>query len=101
MFGSDTAVIARVLQTFLAGAHGNIDELTHAVATQDLTTVASVAHKITGACRMSGALAMGEVARTLERAAKQGDACALQRQLDELNTQWRLLQRAIGTEQAE
>jgi HPt (histidine-containing phosphotransfer) domain-containing protein len=100
MFGSETTVIASVLQTFMGSAHSHLDEVALAVAAHDMTTVASLAHKITGACRMSGALALGEAARALEQAAKQGDDSAAQHKLVELNTQWVLLQQAIGAQPA-
>jgi HPt (histidine-containing phosphotransfer) domain-containing protein len=98
MFGTETAVIASVLQTFMDGTRSNLAELAHAVAAQDLANAASLAHKITGACRMSGALALGQVARKLEQVAKQGNAPAATQGLVELNNQWLLLQSAIGTQ---
>lgn len=100
MFGTETAVIASVLQTFVAGTQSNMDELAQAVSAQDLTHAASVAHKITGACRMSGALALGQAALRLEQAAKQGDVCATKQYLDELKTQWLALQSAIRGKQS-
>lgn len=96
MFGSETAVIASVLQTFLAGARGNLAELAQAADPPDLAAVAKLAHKITGACRMSGALAMGQTARDLEQAAKEGHAAAVPTLFAELQSQWRLLEAALG-----
>nr|WP_295778499.1 Hpt domain-containing protein [Rhodoferax sp.] len=96
MFGNETSVIAGVLQTFMAGTRSNLDELAQAVAAHDCADVASLAHRITGACRMSGALALGEAAGNLEQAAQQGDAAAVQQGTRDLNTQWHLAQAAIG-----
>lgn len=96
MFGSETAVIASVLQTFMTGTRGNLDELAQAFAAQDLVTVVSLAHKITGACRMSGALALGQAARDVEQTAKLGDKTTVEHGLRTLDTQWCLLQAAIA-----
>ena len=96
MFGNESAVIASVLQTFVAGARSNLAELGQAFAAQDLATAAALAHKIAGACHMSGALALGHAARGVEQAAKQGDVTAIQHGLRDLHTQWHLAQVAIG-----
>ena len=95
MFGNESAVIASVLQTFVTGTSGNLAALAQALAAQDLVTVASLAHAITGACRMSGALALGHTARNIELAAKQGDMAAVQLNIPDLNTQWPLTQAAV------
>jgi HPt (histidine-containing phosphotransfer) domain-containing protein len=96
MFGDETSVIASVLQTFMAGTRSNLNELAQAVAAQDFANVASLAHKITGACRMSGALALGHAAGKLEQTAQQGDAAKVQQGARDLDTQWHLAQTAIG-----
>ena len=96
MFGSETAVIASVLQTFMVGTGDNLGALAQAVAAQDFASVAALAHKITGACRMSGALAMGQAARNVEQAAKREDAAAVQQGHRDLEAQWHLAQAAIG-----
>lgn len=96
MFGSETAAIASVLQTFMVGTGDSMDELAQAVAVQDFANVAALAHKITGACRMSGALALDQAAHNVEQAAKQGDAAAVQRGHRGLKTQWHLAQATIG-----
>lgn len=98
MFGNETDVIASVLQTFMAGARSNLGELAQAAAVQNLVSVAALAHKITGACRMSGAMAMGQAAHNLEQAAKQASVFGAERELVELNTQWLQLQSVIGVQ---
>lgn len=97
LFGPEPALIASVLQTFVAGTQANLAELTQAVAAQDLTAVASLAHRIAGAGRMSGALALGDCARSLELAAKRGDAAAVPPGVAELEAQWALAQAAMAT----
>ena len=95
MFGTESAVIASVLQTFVAGTQSNLNEL--ALASHDLARVATLAHKVTGASRMSGAHALGHCARNLEQAAKRDDAAAVRQGLLDLETQWHLLKTAIDT----
>ncbi len=98
MFGSETAIITSVMQTFMTATRSGLDELAHAFATGDLAAVASVAHRITGASRMSGALALGHAVHGVEQTAKQGDVTAVQQALGALNVQWILLQAAIDAD---
>ena len=97
MFGSERKVIASVLQTFMTGTRESLAELAQAFAAQDLPVVASLAHRITGASHMSGALALGQAARTVEQAAKQGDITAVEQGMEALNAQFLLLQSAISS----
>lgn len=88
MFGNEPALIASVLQTFVAGTQANLAGLDHALAGQDLSAIAALAHKIAGASRMSGALAMGGCAHRVEQFAKQGDGAALAQELAKLVHLW-------------
>jgi HPt (histidine-containing phosphotransfer) domain-containing protein len=96
MFGNESAVITSVLQTFETGTRDNLAALAQAVATHDLRTTASLAHKITGACRMSGALALAHAAHNVEKAAQQGDAAAVRQGITGMNAQWPLVQAAMA-----
>jgi hypothetical protein len=48
-------------------------------------------HRVKGACRMSGALAMGDAAQALETLAQAGSTHATQQALQHLQWQWRAL----------
>ncbi len=96
MFGNEPALIASVLQTFAAGTRSNLADLALANAAQDLNAIAALAHKVAGASRMSGALALGDCAGKLEQAAKQCDAEALSQAVADLAAQWALTQAAIA-----
>ncbi len=96
MFGNAPELIASVLQTFVASTHANLAELAQALSAQNLGAVAALAHKIAGASRMSGAIALGHSARSLEDAAKQGDRAALAHGMTDLEAQWRLVQATIA-----
>lgn len=96
MFGDDAPVIASVLQTFLASTRSSLNELAQAAGMQDLATVGSLAHKIAGASRLSGAMALGQAARDVEQGAKQGHVALVTQRLADLDTQWRLLESALG-----
>lgn len=100
MFGNAPELIASVLQTFVASTHANLTELSQALAGQDLSAVAALAHKVAGASRMSGAIALGHSARSLEEAAKQGDKAALTRGMTDLEAQWTLVQATITRQTA-
>ena len=95
MFGDDAAVIASVLETFLVSTRDNLPKLAVAAAAQNLDGVAELAHKMTGACRMSGAQALGYAARSIEEAAKRGDAASVLQGIANVQTQWTLLLAAI------
>jgi two-component system sensor histidine kinase EvgS len=97
MFGSETALITSVLKTFMGSTRDSLAELSQAFAAQDLTTVASVAHRVSGASRMSGAHALGHAARGVEQAAKLGDVTAAAHGLGILHAQWLLLLVAIAS----
>ncbi len=90
MFGDEPALIANVLQTFVSSTRANLTALFQALAIQDMPAIAGLAHKIAGASRMSGALALGDCARSLEQAAKRGDTASLPQGAADLETQWAL-----------
>ncbi len=90
MFGNEPSLIANVLQTFVASTQANLTALAQALSTQDLAAVAALAHKIAGASRMSGALALGDCARSLEQTAKRGDTVALPHAAAGLQVQWEM-----------
>lgn len=96
LFNHDRTLIASVLQTFVSATSASLPELASAATAQDWVAVAALAHKITGACRLSGFPALGQIAYTIETAAKQGDVAAVQQGLAELDAQWRQAQTAIA-----
>lgn len=98
MFGDEHALIASILGTFVSGNSASLAELVDAVAVQDVGSTISLAHKIAGASRMSGALAMGQCARNLEHAAKRGDAAAFPQAIADLQGQWVRVQAAIAAQ---
>lgn len=95
MFGNDSAVIASVLETFLVSIAENLPTLAAAAATQNFDSVAALAHKIAGACRMSGAQALGYTAHSVEAAAKRGDADLVRQGMANLHSQWAQLQAVV------
>ena len=97
MFGNDAAVVTSVLQTFLASMRDNLSELEKAGARQDLTSIAALAHKIAGACQMSGAQDLGHTTLALEGDAKLGNTAAVIHALSKMQTGWSQLQEAVAT----
>lgn len=96
MFGNEPALIASVLRTFVSGTAATLSDLRLAAAGQDLAETASLAHKIAGASRLSGASALGDQAHRLEMAAKAGDYGAVTEALQALDAQWPMAQAAIA-----
>ncbi len=98
MFGDEPVLITRVLQTFVSSTHTSLAELVQAMAAQDLAAITALAHKVAGASRMSGALALGYCAHNLEQAAKRRDAAVLPQAIADLQAQWELTQTAIAAQ---
>ncbi len=73
MFGAGSEVIASLLLTYRSSTQSCLAEMDQALAAQQLLLLAQLAHRIKGSSRMSGALALAEVAQALERAARAGD----------------------------
>ncbi len=73
MFRDDAQMMGTVLQTFFTSMLTSVEALEQALASEDMTAVVSMAHRIKGAARISGALAMAERAMLLEGKARQGD----------------------------
>ncbi|MEO7105913.1 MAG: Hpt domain-containing protein [Rhodoferax sp.] len=96
MFGRESAIIASVLQTFVDSTRGSLAELAQTCADQNPEAVAALAHRISGASRMSGAYALGDAARVLEQAAKQGDTVKIERDRLALDLQWHILLSTIS-----
>ena len=67
----DREVEQEILRDYLQSNQEDVDALRAAVAANDSPRVAWAAHRIKGASRMVGALALGEVAEVLEKAARQ------------------------------
>jgi HPt (histidine-containing phosphotransfer) domain-containing protein len=91
MFNHEAAIMASVLQTFLASMAASLAEIEPAMAGSDLHTVGLVAHRVKGACRMSGAQAMGDAAQALETLAQAGSTHAARQALERVQLQWRVL----------
>lgn len=91
MFGQESGVIGAVLQTFVASMTTSMAELRVALAARDLVAAVGLAHRIKGAARMSGALALAQAALGLEHPAQKGDWRATRRAAAELESQWQLV----------
>ncbi len=92
MFGGEAGVIATVLHTFRVSVGGSMQDIQSALRQQDLRAVGAVAHRIKGACHMSGTLALAQAAQQVEWAAKQGAMAAARGACAQLEHQWRLVQ---------
>lgn len=95
MFGDESALIANVLQTFANSTRSSLVEMDRAVKAQDVPAIAALAHRITGACRLSGAMALGDAAYRVELAAKQDRQDGMLQAHAALEPQWQLLQAAL------
>ena len=76
LFGDDGDTLAEVEREFLDGARAAQREI---VATDDLATVARVAHSLKGASGVIGAAALHHIAEDVERAARAADLTAMRK----------------------
>ncbi|MCY7306434.1 MAG: Hpt domain-containing protein [Rhodoferax sp.] len=88
LFGIDTAVIDAVLATFMQSMRTSVAELGPLLVRGELSAIANIAHRVKGASRMSGAMAMAQAAESLERAAAAGDVALVHASVGELDRQW-------------
>ena len=70
MFGDAHGVIATVLETFCTSMDQQMQLLQAARAAGDTLSQQQIAHRIKGAARMSGALALAQAAEQLEQVAR-------------------------------
>ena len=91
MFGNDDGVVAAVLETFLGSMAASLAELRTAMDNRDLVAMAALAHRIKGAARLSGALALGMEAFALEQLARCGDWGEVKARAARLELQWQLV----------
>lgn len=76
LFGDDPRTLAEVEREFLDTARGAEREI---IGTDDLATIARVAHRLKGASGMIGAAALRQIAEAVERAAKAEDLPSVRR----------------------
>ena len=95
LFGSDATLIRSVVHTFVDSMRGNVADLASAAAAGHLRDVTDLAHRIKGASRMSGALALAQAAEELEQLAKyRADAAPLLSGVAWLHREWERVQEA-------
>jgi len=73
LFGKDRKSIVRVLGTFIDSVRDIEREIAEAASEGDTAALAGAAHKLKGAARTAGAMPLGDIAASLELAARGGD----------------------------
>ena len=97
LFGADAVLIRSVVHTFLDSMRGSVADLASAAAAGHLPVVADLSHRIKGASRMSGALAMAQAAEELEQLARyRADAAPLLSGVAWLHREWERVQVACA-----
>ena len=85
--GGDADLERSVLAEFARVNQEDVAAAEHAAAGRDATRVVETAHRIKGASRSVGAVAMGEVGAHLESAGRRGDWAAIEALLTDLRRQ--------------
>ena len=95
LFGDNPDLIARMLGLFRDSGALLVAELNAQSASGDLAALAETAHKLKGAARTVGAMALGDLAAALEQAARDsaGTRCAAQTGL--VAAEWRQVEAAL------
>ena len=91
--GGDAAVEREILADFKLANDADISALRGALAGQDVAEVTRVSHRVKGACKMVGALALAGVCERMEKAGRQNswngvaaERDALEREIERLNS---------------
>ncbi len=96
MFDHDAQLIGPLLKTFVDSTNAGLADLSSAISNQNQPGMVSIAHRIAGASRLSGAVPFGDVAAGLEAAAKRLDMTVVHMNFQQLTQLWPLVQRAMG-----
>ncbi|HJQ61084.1 MAG TPA: PAS-domain containing protein [Vineibacter sp.] len=98
LFGDNPAMIARMLGRFRDSAAQLVQELDTHAARGDLAALAETAHKLKGAARTAGAMALGDLAAALEQAAREGSDRGYQGQVAGVAREWRSVEAALAAD---
>ena len=82
--------------TFVTSMTASMAAVHLAIGALDLAEVASLAHRIQGAARICGAMALGRAALVLERFARAGEWSAAHAGATELELQWQLVRNHLA-----
>jgi two-component system sensor histidine kinase/response regulator len=88
LFGDNPVLIARMLARFRESSAELVARLNAQVAAGDLPALAQTAHKLKGAARTAGALALGDLAASLELAALEGQPARCAEQVPGIAAEW-------------
>jgi HPt (histidine-containing phosphotransfer) domain-containing protein len=69
--------LADIIATFVDNLDGQLADLRHALDTGDVPAIRAAAHRLKGSAGSIGALALGDAAASVERAAALGDVDAV------------------------
>ena len=97
LFTGDADLIRSVVYTFVDSMRASVADLTLAAQAGHLQEVTELAHRIKGASRMSGALALAQAAEDLEQLARyKADAMPLLAGVAWLHREWKRVQQACS-----
>ena len=85
MFGADFAAISSL---YLTDSPKRIASLVEAVAAKNATSIASVAHSLSGSCASIGATALASLCFALEKQIKAGQLDNIEEKLSAISTEY-------------
>jgi len=89
--GGDVLVESSILSAFREANDADVIKLKKAVLKLDFVQITRIAHGISGASKMIGALTLAAVCERIEHAGRAADAKAIAAEMDALHAQWQRL----------
>lgn len=79
LVGDDPNIVSKLLADYLSSVRRLSEDLHGALASDDMSQIGAIAHKLKSSSRSVGALALGDLCAEIENAGKIGDLAALTR----------------------
>jgi CheY-like chemotaxis protein len=98
LFDDNPALITRMLARFRDSGTQLIADLDAQSRAGDLIAIADTAHKLKGAARTAGAVALGDLAAALEDAARDGDGPRCAQQVGSVAGEWHKVEETLARE---
>lgn len=92
LFGDDAGTIAAVVATFLSSMQVSLADVDQALREGRSADLGAIAHRIKGAARMSGAMALAQAAEVVERSVAGATPAELTVAVLALRHQWEALE---------
>jgi CheY-like chemotaxis protein/HPt (histidine-containing phosphotransfer) domain-containing protein len=94
--GGDREALKEMMNLFSSHIPALVQDVRSAVIAEDWGRLAKLSHKLAGACATFGANALADVAREMERSAKNSQAMRIEALLSRMDLELRSLEKCVG-----